>query len=247
MTVNHDAGYDSREHRPPPPPPPPPSDRFTVSTTFRTGDAEAVARLTFGAEGAAGPLAAIGTALDRITARPAAFALDDLVEVVATRDEHGVAHNLLASYCSSLGHLPTADIDVRRIVLDLIGGNETARKAYLVEPAFQHGVEITIGVLSRVADVLLRAGIEPKMATHLIYHAAVACANFGGQEDLVAIAKMNGALFDGPGPNLADVLPIDVPTDGLGPKWNSEYQQRTGDTPTGGSPAATNPTEENPS
>lgn len=87
-------------------------------------------------------------------------------------------------------------IDVRKIVLTVVEANPEAAKAYLTEPAMRHGVEITIGVLGRAAEVLItHGGHTPDQAAHLIGLTAMACSKFGGLEKEQIIAAMNTELF----------------------------------------------------
>lgn len=93
----------------------------------------------------------------------------------------------------------TTGIDVRKIVLDVIERNDEARTAYLTDPAMHHGVEVTIGVLGRVAEVLVTSGIHG--AESLIKEIAVACSRSGGPEREQIIAAANSNLFGGPLPH----------------------------------------------
>ena len=80
-------------------------------------------------------------------------------------------------------------IDVRGIVLNIVGANPEAYHAYMHDPAMRHGVEVTIGVLGRAADVLTTTGghSHPE-AAELIREIAIACSHRGGPEDERAIA-----------------------------------------------------------
>lgn len=94
-------------------------------------------------------------------------------------------------------------IDVRRIVLDILGENPEAARLYLLDPAMRHGVEITIGVLGRAAEVLTTtAGHSHPEAEALIRAIAVRCSQPRGPEDLAAIAAANSQLFPMPGTSL---------------------------------------------
>lgn len=87
-------------------------------------------------------------------------------------------------------------VNVRKIVLTVVEANPEAALAYLHEPAMRHGVEVTIGVLSRAADVLIQhGGHTPDQAAHLIGLTAVACSGGTGQEDALRLATANTELF----------------------------------------------------
>lgn len=90
-------------------------------------------------------------------------------------------------------------LDVRAIVLDIIDRNPEARHAFRHDPAMYHGVEVVIGTLGRVAEVLDRTGrfTSPEVTT-LIRDVAVACSISGGQEDINRIAQANTLLYPNP-------------------------------------------------
>ena len=92
--------------------------------------------------------------------------------------------------------MTTPRIDVRKIVLDVVELNPEAAQAYLLEPAMRHGVEVTIGVLGRTAEVLMGSGRHtPGETADLIRDIAVACSGGSGQEDRQVIAVLNTRLF----------------------------------------------------
>lgn len=90
-------------------------------------------------------------------------------------------------------------IDVRGIVLNIVGASPEAHRAYLHDPAMHHGVEVTIGVLGRAADVLTTTGghSHPE-AAELIREIAVACSHRGGPEDEHALALANSQMYPPP-------------------------------------------------
>lgn len=86
-------------------------------------------------------------------------------------------------------------VDVRRIVLDVIGANPEAARAYMLDPAMRHGVEVTVGVLGRAAAILnTTAGHSRPETEALIREIAVACSRSGGPEKERVIAAANGQL-----------------------------------------------------
>lgn len=90
---------------------------------------------------------------------------------------------------------PTIADRVRRIVLDVIGADPEAARAYMLEPAMRHGVEVTVGVLGRAAAILnTTAGYSRLQTEALIREIAVACSRSGGPENETAIATANGQL-----------------------------------------------------
>lgn len=102
-------------------------------------------------------------------------------------------------------------IDVRRIVLDLVDGNDISRSAYLNDPAMKYGIEVIIGALGRVAETLTatnrhtRPGIEAiihDVAVSLAHAADAPRDEIGpdrlvttGPEDLTRIAEANTAMY----------------------------------------------------
>ncbi len=92
----------------------------------------------------------------------------------------------------------TWPVDVRRIVLSVIETSPEASRAYVHEPAMRHGVEVTIGVLGRAADILMRSGGHTAAETEaLILEIAHACSQSGGQEYEHALAIANSQLHPG--------------------------------------------------
>ena len=89
-----------------------------------------------------------------------------------------------------------AGIDVRAIVGATIDAHPASKRHYLSDAAVHHGVEIMIGVLSRLVPQARNVGIDPDTITKLIYLTAIACAkDNNGAEDLAKMATLNTQLF----------------------------------------------------
>lgn len=90
---------------------------------------------------------------------------------------------------------PGERVNVRQIVLDVVAANPEAQRAYMHDPAMHHGVEVTIGVLGRAAEVLTAVGHRHPEAVEIIRQIAVACSHRGGPEDEQALGEANSRLF----------------------------------------------------
>lgn len=91
--------------------------------------------------------------------------------------------------------LSTLGINVRSIVMEVIGKNPEAQQAHLHDPAMQYGVEVVVGTLSRVGQICLDRGDSPRAVQDLIEVAAVACSLSGGAEDETAIAASISSVW----------------------------------------------------
>lgn len=89
-----------------------------------------------------------------------------------------------------------AALDVRAIVGATIDADPVSARLYLNDPAVHHGVEVMIGVLSRLVPLARNVGIDVDTVTKLIYLTALACANDNrGAEDAAKMATLNTQLF----------------------------------------------------
>lgn len=80
---------------------------WTVAVTFSVGDPETVARITIPGVEAVRPTAAAQRAILSAVGDGSGFTYDDVVEVVVTRTDPGVARNLLATYDQARNLFPT--------------------------------------------------------------------------------------------------------------------------------------------
>lgn len=117
-------------------------------------------------------------------------------EVRALRDGY---RDLQLSYDDDPNRSP-ARVDVRRIVGEVLLADATVHRLYHSDPAMRHGVEIVMGTLGTVADVLVREGETVLYAGHLIELTAQELQKaHNAHVDTAALATANVEMF-GPHP-----------------------------------------------